>query len=206
MNQIATRRSQELVADNGLSQMSVEELRKELLDGLRLTASCLDRLASVVRELESRGDDLSDLKIAMMKYLRLIAYGQLLPEVVVRFSCSPRLIGLVGSLPLPEQKELSEGKAVLVAVYGSDGKITNRMVDPLHLVSPQVSQVFARGAVRTQAEQAVILDQRRAESKKGPPKVGDMKLDYERRCVTVGKKTIHLEDLEAAIKALKGRA
>lgn len=189
--------------EGALSAMSTRELREELLNGLRVTASCLSRLAMVVKELEGRGDDLSDLKIAMLTYLRLIASGQLLPEAVVRFVQSPRLMAIVASLTIKDQRALSEGKPVPLVVYGPTGDTTHRMVDPLNLVTPQIAQVFARGKIRTEAEQLVILDQRRTEAKRKPAKVGQLRLDRERGGVTVGKRFIPLIDLVAAVQELR---
>jgi hypothetical protein len=87
-----------------------DELKAELARLLGFTAENLLRLAVVVAELESRGEDLSDLKIGLLPLLRSIAAGTLLPEVVVRFAGQPRALKAVGALPLDEQRRFASGE------------------------------------------------------------------------------------------------
>jgi hypothetical protein len=76
-------------APDDLSVLSTVELRQELIKSLGITADNLVRLAWIVRLLEEKGEDLSDLKLGLLTHLRKIAYGQVLPELVVRFASSP---------------------------------------------------------------------------------------------------------------------
>src|SRR5271157_1277362 len=99
-----------------LARLETIQLRQELTQSLHVTAAHLRRLAIIVRLLEERGEDLTDLRIGLLPYLRQIALGQILPEVIVRFAESPWMIRLVGSLPLPDQKRLSDGDRVTLVV------------------------------------------------------------------------------------------
>jgi hypothetical protein len=70
----------------------------------------LIQVASVVYELERRGKDLSSLKIGLIPYLRKIAKGELLPELVVKYSGEPRSLQKVAKLPVTVQQEIFDGK------------------------------------------------------------------------------------------------
>jgi hypothetical protein len=58
----------------------------------------------VVAELESRGEDLSQLKIGLLPLLRQIAAGVLLPDVVVRYAGQPAAIKQLAGMPIDEQR------------------------------------------------------------------------------------------------------
>lgn len=70
------------------------------------TAENLLRLAVVVNELESRGEDLKHLRIGLLPILRKIASGKLLAEAVVAFAGQPALLQRVAAMPLEEQKQV----------------------------------------------------------------------------------------------------
>lgn len=145
-----------------LESLTTEQLREELAQGLRVTAECLSRLAAVVRILEERGEDLSELRIGLIGYLRRIAHGQVLPEVVVRFADSPMLLRRIASLPLPDQKRLAEGEPVKLVVPQEGGPADHRMADPLRMTRDQITLVFAADHIRDTAEQLLVVQDRRS--------------------------------------------
>ena len=53
-----------------LAGMTVKQLKDQLARQLEMSAENLTRLALTIRELENRGEDLSDLKLGLMPYLR----------------------------------------------------------------------------------------------------------------------------------------
>lgn len=136
-------------------------LQQELIDGLRLTAASLMRLACIVRILEERGKDLSDLRIGLLSYLRKIAYGQVLAEVVVRFAEHPDLMRRVSQLPIPDQERLASGEPIQLAVWRVGGGTDHRMVDPLSLTKKQIGQVFGPARLRPLHEQIVRMEAKR---------------------------------------------
>ena len=89
-----------------LRTISTEQLRAELAQALGLTARHLLYLAAVWRELERRGEDLSDLRSGIGVYLPAIAAGSVLPETVVRFAGKPTLLRAVAALTPDEQRRL----------------------------------------------------------------------------------------------------
>jgi len=182
-----------------------EALRAQLAGSLARTAQEMLRMAAIVRTLEERGVDLRDLRVGMLDYLRRVAYGQVLPEVVVRFAEHPLLIRRIAALALPDQRRLVEGQGVPVAVRREDGTIDHRLADPLFLSGPQINQVFARDRLRSIAEQTLVLEdpQRRPRQ---PVHRGRCRADRERGGLIVRRTLVPLADVLAALADLRGGA
>jgi len=173
-----------------LESMTTDELRAELSRSLAKTAAELLRLAKIVRTLEERGEDLEDLKIGLLNYLRLIAYDQLAPEVVVRFGGSPLTLRMVASLPLPDQRSLASGGSVTLVVKRPDGVFDKRLADPAKLTPGQLRQIFGRNQLRTEQEQILLLEDRREPKTKEKAKNQTISPDKKRGGVVVGRKFI----------------
>jgi hypothetical protein len=172
-----------------LGRLSTEDLRRELARSLRMTAESLVRLALIVRSLESRGEDLSGLKIGMLPYLRQIAYGQVLPEVVVRYAEQPMLVRAISALPFPDQEHLTTGGKVALAVRREDGTLDHRLVDPLHMNRHQVAQVFTRGRIRPPEEQIVRLESLpRPRQKTATESIDSIVIDRSRGGLVIGRR------------------
>jgi hypothetical protein len=169
--------------------MPTDRLKAELSKALEMTARSLMRLALIVRTLEERGEDLSDLRLGILGYLRQIAHGQVLPQVVVRFGGSPTLVRAVASLPAPDQRRLAAGEPVLMAVREGD-RYTHRMVDPLRMSATQVRQVFGPDRIRDESEQILRLQARAASEPSAPKKSqakGKIAIDPKGRGIRVNR-------------------
>lgn len=90
--------------------MPTDELRAELDRALRLTVEHLNHLAAVWAELERRGEDLSQLRKGVGRYVASIARGELLAEVVVAFAEDANALRRVAALPTGEQAEVVAGR------------------------------------------------------------------------------------------------
>jgi len=187
-----------------LGRLDVTQLREELAKSLHVTAAHLRRLAVIVRLLEERGEELADLRIGLLPYLRQIAYGQVLPEVIIRFAESPWLVRLIGGLPLPDQKRLSDGERVKLSVRREDG-FEHRLVDPLSMTRDQVLLAFSRDRLRTEEEQILILEERKPARPDAKPK-GKIQVDRKAGGIRVGKILASPADLLAAIAELRDDA
>lgn len=143
-----------------LYSLSREQLREALAESLGRTAIELVRLAWIVRLLEERGEDLTDLKLDLIPTLRLIAYGQLSPELVVRHGHSGPMMRVARGLPLPDQERLARGERVPMAILMPNGTIDQQMADPALMTADQVRQVFAVGRMRSVEEQVLLLRDR----------------------------------------------
>lgn len=87
-----------------LSAMETADLRAELDRHLRLTVEHLVYVAAIWRELEKRGQDLSELKKGIGAYVAAIAEGRVLAETVVTFAGEPAALKRAAALPIPEQR------------------------------------------------------------------------------------------------------
>ncbi len=157
--------SEEVVTSQGVAinavefaSLPTERLREILAECLRNQAQNLVLMAKSVKALEDRGEDLSELRIALMPKLRLIACGQLLPEVLLR-GWPSRLVQFVSRLPIDQQERLVNGEAIDVSVYGPSGEVTIQKFGPTEIdrVKDLRLQVFASDHVRTLPEQNAIL-------------------------------------------------
>lgn len=182
-----------------LSGLDVAQLREELTKSLHLSAAYLRRLAVIVRLLEERGEDLSHLQIRLLPFLRQIAYGQVLPEIVIRYGDSPGLTRMVGRLPLPDQARIAAGEGVPLVVRRGD-EFDHRLVDPSMLSVQQFHQVFGRGGIRPIEEQIVLLEARPEKEKRSTR--GAPRADRRRDGVVVGTKFIPRTDLLSLLAEL----
>lgn len=188
-----------------LKELPTEKLREQLGRTLKLTAEHLLRLALIVRILEERGEDLSDLRLGLLSHLRRIAYGQVLPEVVVRFAGSPALVQRISNLPLPDQERLAQGEPVKLVTVGADGQADHLLVDPLNMSMPQLAQVFAPDRLRGEAEQLALLQRRAAlpAVRARQPKRGKVRIDREQGGLMVGRVFVPLATVLDALAELR---
>jgi hypothetical protein len=173
-----------------LIDLDDDSLEAELVRSLSMTVSSLIRTAWVIRLMEERGKDLSHLKIGMLDYLRRIAYGQVAPELVVRYAESPSLMRTLAALPFPDQQRLASGEPVKLVVRRPEGKFDVRMVEPLKMARDQLTQVFGRGKIRDEAEQILMLEDRepRPLGSKGAQRRGSIEIDPRRGGLVIGRK------------------
>jgi hypothetical protein len=128
-------------------------LRDELARALEVTAAHLQRLAAIWRELEHRGEDLSDLRSGLWAYMPLIASGRLRAELVVQYAGHSMLLRRIADLPMADQDRLLRDRTVPLVERGTDGRFRERVVPLTHLKSTQVAQVFGAGKIRAPGEQ-----------------------------------------------------
>jgi hypothetical protein len=141
-----------------LQTMSEADLRKYLASKLQLTAENLVELALVIREFDERGIDLGDLRISLLVYLRRIAYGQTLPEVVAQLGGRRDLLQRVAFLPLPEQQRCVDARGLaLVTGEIAGGDYDTRCRQLLDLEPWEVRQLFGPNGLRNPMQQAVWL-------------------------------------------------
>lgn len=186
---------------------STDVLKRELVESLGLTARGLLRCACIVHVLEERGEDLTAMQIGIINFLRKIACGQLLPEVVVRFAGNTVLLKRIENLPIADQRRLATGSPVALLVLGTDGGRTIRQADPLKMTAQQVKQAFAGDHIRDEGEQALLLDDRREQASRPlSSMVGPLRLDPDRDGATCGRTFVSLANLEEAVRQLKRRS
>jgi hypothetical protein len=185
------------------SSMKTLQLKSELAKALSLSALALLRLATIVRILEERGEDLSDLKIGLLGHLRKIAYGQLLPEIVVRFVSTPSMMKKIAELPIPDQAHLAEGGKVKLVIKGPHGW-TNRMADPLLMPYELFRQVFGPRGIRDEAEQILVLEAKSNEKPTPEPTVipNRVKADRKKGGIRIGNTFVTAAEVTRAMADL----
>ena len=141
--------------ESQLKAMSETELRSYLAQRLRFTADNLMEMALVIRELDQRGIDMTDLRFSLLVYLRRIAYGQTLPEVVALLAGRRDLLQRVALLPLPEQHRCLDEKGLTVVTGEvANGQFDARRRQLLDLEPWEVRQVFGPNGLRNELQQA----------------------------------------------------
>lgn len=188
-----------------LAAESSDQLKGRLAHLLGRSADDLREMASIVAELEHRGEDLSGLRLGIVDHLRRIAAGQLLPEVVVRFAGYPQLLRVVTALPLPDQQRLLDEGSVSLAVW-REGRIEFRRADPLCLPPAQLRQVFAGDRLRNDAEQVSYLETQATPRPRRTQKRGHVKADLQRGGVRIGRAFAPIGDVMEALADLRGMA
>ena len=184
---------------------TTDELEARLAAALGRTAADLKDMATIVAELERRGEDLTSLRLGLIDHLRRIAAGQELPEIVVRYSGYPRLLRIASRLPLPDQRGLIDDDAVELACW-REGRVEFRRVPPLALAGPQLRQVFDGDRLRTQAEQISHLESAAARppGDRRRPARGTVRADRQRGGVRIGRSFAPLADVLEALAQLRG--
>lgn len=189
-----------------LTNLSDQQLIDIILEGLQLTVRGVCMAAQAVGILESRGRDLSELKLSFYHALRKVASKTLEPEAFIRFAGKRTILDRVSGLPISDQRRLAKGEPVKLLVYAEGGERTIRMADPLEMLPKQIAQVFASDHIRNEAEQALILDQRRedAVTRRRPEveKVGKARVDRVAKIVRVGNHTFTFDDWRTVARML----
>lgn len=143
---------------------AVEEMRgltkeqmREVFDGaMRLTVDQIRRMAAVVFHWEEQGHELSELNHALLYYLRRVASGQMLPDLLPSGLQCPEMLERISSLPLPDQKRLVRDPMVPV-VELRPGGVIEVPYDATKLTRKQANQVFEKGHIRSVEEQVAYL-------------------------------------------------
>jgi hypothetical protein len=184
-----------------LNGLDAGHLRQELLGALEMTVRQVIRLAVIFRRLEELGEDLSDLRLSILPYVRRIAYGQMAPEVLVQFQGSPALLRAVGQLPLPDQLRISAGDPIKLLEESGD----HRLVPALNLSPEEMRQAFGAAHLRDEAEQATWLRTRRlraAVPKAAPNRIGRILIDRQRGGLVLGRSFFSPGDVLSALALL----
>lgn len=167
------------------------ELRTLLVRSLGVTVEQVILMAAIVRRLEELGDDLTDLEISVFPLIRKVAYGQIVPELLVRLQGKPSLLRRAASMPLPDQRGIANGEPLKVIQPGGD----HRMIPPLKLTAVETRQVFASDHIRDEAEQAAWLREREQNQPVKPPDSEEIYLDRKRQGIVVAGRFISASDL-----------
>lgn len=149
-----------------LSRMTVEQLRAELARALKVTATHLAHLASVWRELERRGEDLSGLRGGLWSVMPKIASGDLIPELAVKYAGYLTLLGKLTRLSLEDQRRLLDDDRVTVVDF-NEGEFVERTVAIAELRTDEVKQVLRDHIVSPEDQRRAALTRDKARGAAG---------------------------------------
>lgn len=141
-----------------------EAIVSRFRDTFLATVAQLARMGAMLWTLERRGYDLTELRNGMMKYVREIAYGRIVPELVAEFQAYPVVLRVASRLSPPEQIVFSRNDPMKVVVPSGDS-FSHRLIAPSEMNLQQVHQVIGDGKFRTELEQAAYL---RSQAEKTP--------------------------------------
>ena len=153
--------------------------------------AAMTRAAEILAAMEQAGDDLSAIPHHLLRMLRGIYSGVLLPEVAIRLG--GRFRQKVAALPLPEQRRFVEPGACVLVVARDGSEIE---LEAARLSPAQVGQVFGEGFVRTASEQRAIISAEAQESsrKRGPKKLS-LEIDREAGTARINGKLLSKKQL-----------
>ena len=180
--------------------MTIKDLKSELAKTLTVTAEYLMYIAAIWRELESRGEDLSELRHGMMTYIPLIATNQLDARLVVNYAGQKTLLSSMAKLPLKEQQKLAEKGTLDVVILGDDNQQLIKEVKISDLTASQVYQAIGEGKIKTPEQQyQILLVRNKVRSRSKPKKTyrltKNLKIDG-KNLVIAGKHAVSIEILK----------
>lgn len=141
-------------SSSDITSASTEQLKHELGRAMSLTSRVLVYLSQIWRELERRGEDLSNLRTGLSKYLPLIADDQLCPDAVIAFAGQKMLLQYVSTLPIGQQRALAIGEMEVEVLTKTDGGEEIVSYPAAELSGPLIRQAFENGRIRSIDEQS----------------------------------------------------
>jgi hypothetical protein len=137
-----------------LATKTTDELRAALATSLTLTAQHLVHLSAIWTELESRGEDLSELRTGISVYLPLIARGDLNAQLVIKYAGQTMLLRHMAELPKEDQDRLVIDDTVTVVDY-RDGEFIETSMAASKIDARLLSQVFQKGILNSEKQHEI---------------------------------------------------
>lgn len=162
-----------------------EELIHALHEAMGVTIEKLTQMAAIVSILDSRSPKGTTLNLPMVRYLRLIASGQLLPEALIQCVGRKCVLNVAIKQTLEVQAKIASGEAFTICNPTGPNSYGQRRLPAHQMTTLQLQMTFCNGAVRTFIEQKVWLKNRRnGMASKSVGKTG-FQLDLNRQGITI---------------------
>ncbi len=181
---------------------SDEQLKKELVECVALTAKTIKKMALIWVELENRGINLEDLRSGISCYLAQVADESLAPEIVLSFPEKKTLIRHVSLLPLRMQEKLASGKTIDIVSPTDRGYFSVVQLPADKVPSAIYSQVFDYGKIRSKSQQErFLLEKAKQDKLKNKRKKRKTSVTYSdaSKTIKVGANSVPLSDIVNAI-------
>lgn len=195
-------RSPRLHVATRVQDMDTASLHSELARVLTVTAETILYLAEIWKELQRRGEDLSELRTGVAQFLPLIASGQLRADVIVRFAGRQHLLRAVAALPVEEQKRLASGGKVETIHQFANGRVEPILVAASDMTVAQVKLAFDYGRIRSVGEQTNLATGRNRSVRRQAALRRKYRVNVEMttETVTVGRMTVPLSEVLDALR------
>ncbi len=168
-------------------------LLSELQRSFDLSTKHIVRMAAIVRRLDDLGAQI-DIQSSVLPYLRKIAHGNLSADLFVAMQGYKTMLDVASTLPTPVQLQIAKNEPLKVMSTNGDF----RMVPPLSMTTKEISQVFAKGRIRDEAEQVGIHRQsleNRTHLARHPSRE-TVRLDRKKKGIFVGETFVSLIEIE----------
>jgi len=176
---------------NPLASVSTDELRQALATAFEMTVKHLRFLAAVWTELERRGEDLSDLRAGITKYLPWIAIGKISPTAVIRHAGQEMLLSSLAETPMQYQEALLDGTMpVKVLEYNPEGELVENAIPLAEMKASQIRLAFGKHGMRTVAEQRELREREALRTGKRKELNYRMRIDRETEILHIGRRQI----------------
>jgi hypothetical protein len=164
------------------------------------TVSNVRMMAVIVRRLDELGVEVSIDENSLLPFVRLIAHGQLSPELFVTMMGDFPLLEKAMRLPIPVQERIANNEPMKVMEIGGG----HRLVRPLDMTKRERSQVFHGKRLRNEAEQIGWLrDQRDKDDAKAAVTVDrPITVDRKRHGIVANGLFIPLAELAGYVASL----
>lgn len=193
-----------------LEALPTAELKILLAKAVSVTAQMIDFLANVWRVLEDRGEDLSEMRTGILRYLPLISSGKTASSIVLKFAGQQVLLREIALLPTAEQGRLANGEKVPLVTELHDGSFKTDLVDISSIHVRHYRQLFNLGELRTENEQKAWLNEQKKlqRKKKTQQKVRKktVHFDQEKMAIKCGATSILLEDIFIPLAKVSGKS
>lgn len=197
------------INDVRISEVSTADLKKELARGLEITVRHLQHLALIWRELEYRGEDLSDLRHGLMNYLPLISFQKVDARLVVHYAGQKTLLARITRLPIEKQREIAEHGYVTVVTIDSNDQKREIQKPIASLRASEIYQVFTEDGIRNADQQYKLLTtqavRKELSKKEGPRKARRVKIDKEHKILMVGSAAADIDRVMQQLSEYYGK-
>lgn len=167
-----------------LESLSTGDLKDRLSEAFKATVEGIMEIASIVKILETRGEDLDSLKIGMLAWFRRVAYGQVSPNILIQYGDRPSLLRKLANLPMPDQVKIANDEPVEVLSF-SNGRASERWVSPSDMTKKEVEQVFGSGRIRGLSEQRGWIDQKKPKFHSTETATPEVRIDKKKKQLVI---------------------
>lgn len=141
-------------AEIELQSISTADLRVQLGDAIGLTEAAIVKVAAIWAELTRRGEDLSDVRFSLSRFMLPVAEGRLLPRLAVVMSGQTRALERLVDLPVNEQAALMEGREI--ELFKGGEKVERKPL--LDLTYSEIALAVRDGHILTPKEQRLAYE------------------------------------------------